>query len=110
VSHRNARLTVHGRRLIVDRVLRQGRARAHVAAEMGVSRQCVSHWITRFLTEGDQGLHERSSRPHRTPSRTPAATEAQVLAVRERERRGQDWLGAELGVPRPRRGSSGSNG
>src|SRR5690242_6176876 len=65
---------------------------------MGVSRQCVSHWVTRFLTEGEQGLHERSSRPHRTPSRTPAHTEAQVLALRERERRGQDWIGAELGL------------
>ena len=99
MSHRNARLTVHGRRLIVDRVLRQGRARAHVAAEMGVSRQCVSHWITRFLTEGDEGLHERSSRPRSCPTRTPALVEARVLAVREQQRRGQDWIGAELGVP-----------
>jgi transposase InsO family protein len=98
VSHRNARLTVHGRRLIVDRVLGQGRRRAHVAAEMGVSRQCVSHWISRYQAEGEDGLHDRSSRPHRTPSRTPAPIEAQVLALRKRERRGQDWIGAELGL------------
>ena len=36
MSHRNARLTVHGRRLLVDRV-RSGRPVAHVAAEMGIS-------------------------------------------------------------------------
>jgi transposase InsO family protein len=98
VSHRNARLTVHGRRLIVERVLHQGRPRAHVAAEMGVSRQCVGHWISRFLTEGEDGLLDRSSRPHTSPTRTPTQVEAQVLAVREQQRRGQDWIGPELGV------------
>jgi transposase InsO family protein len=98
VSHRNARLTVYGRRLIVERVLHQGRPRAHVAAEMGVSRQCVGHWITRFLTEGQDGLLDRSSRPHTSPTRTPTQVEAQVLAAREQQRRGQDWIGPELGV------------
>ena len=32
VSHANARLTVHGRQLLVDRVLLGGRRTAHVAA------------------------------------------------------------------------------
>jgi transposase len=58
VSHRHARLTVHGRRLIVERVLIQGRPRSHVAKEMGVSRQCVSRWITRYQAEGEAGLQE----------------------------------------------------
>jgi len=99
VPHRNARLTVHGRRLIIERVVHQGRPQAHVAAEMGVSRQCVSHWIGRFRTEGADGLHDRSSRPHTCPTRTPAEVEARVLAVREQQRRGQDWIGPELGIP-----------
>jgi transposase InsO family protein len=99
VAHRNARLTVHGRRLIVERVLSQGRARAHVAAEMGVSRQCVSHWIGRYLSEGEDGLQDRSSRPHSCPTRVSAEVETAVLAVRERERQGQDRIGPELGIP-----------
>jgi len=99
VSHRNARLTVHGRRLIVERVLVQGRPRSHVAKEMGVSRQCVSRWIARYQAEGEPGLQERSSRPHHPASRTCPEVEQRVLAVREDERRGQDWIGPELGVP-----------
>jgi transposase InsO family protein len=99
VSHRNARLTVHGRRLIVERVLVQGRPRSHVAKEMGVSRQCVSRWIARFQAEGEHGLQERSSRPRNSPERTSDAIESRVLAVREQQRRGQDWIGPELGVP-----------
>lgn len=99
VVHRNARLTEHGRRLIVERVLHQGRRRSHVAAERGVSRQCVSHWINRYLAEGDAGLADRSSRPRSCPTRTLAEVQAQILALRSEHRRGQDWIGAELGVP-----------
>jgi hypothetical protein len=40
VAHVNARLTVHGRRVLVERVVRDGRQVAHVAKELGISRQC----------------------------------------------------------------------
>jgi transposase InsO family protein len=72
---------------------------AHVAKAMGVSRQCAHRWIARFETEGDAGLLDRSSRPHRMPTRTATEVEAIVLAARVEHRRGQDWLGPELGVP-----------
>jgi len=98
VAHRNARLTVHGRRVVVDRVLEQGRPKSHVAKEMGVSRQCVAHWVGRYLAEGEDGLHDRSSRPHRSPTRTAAALEARVIELRNQQRRGQDWIGPELGL------------
>jgi len=55
--------------------------------------------VARFDAEGEAGLADRSSRPHASPGRTPAAVEAAVLAARHEHRRGQDWLGPELGVP-----------
>lgn len=72
---------------------------AHAAKAMGVSRQCAHRWLGRFDAEGEAGLWDRSSRPHRMPTRTSAEVEAAVLAARVEHRRGQDWLGAELGVP-----------
>ena len=99
VSHRNARLTVHGRRLIVHRVRELGMPVAHVARAMGVSRQCAHRWVARFDAEGDAGLHDRSSRPHSMPTRTSDDTEARIVAARMEHRRGQDWLAGELGVP-----------
>lgn len=99
MSHRNARLTVHGRRLLVRRVRDQGMPVAHVAKAMGVSRQCAHRWLKRYDTEGDAGLQDRSSRPHRMPSRTAPEVEAVVLDARRKHRRGQDWLGPELGLP-----------
>lgn len=99
MSHANARLTFHGRLTIVQRVRRQGRPQAHVAKEMGVSRKTVAHWVARHDAEGEAGLRDRSSRPHASPRRTSAQVEERVVALREQQRRGQDWLGPELGVP-----------
>jgi len=60
VAHRNARLTVHGRAVLVERVL-SGRPVAHVAAELGVSRATGYKWLARYRLEGPAGLVDRSS-------------------------------------------------
>jgi transposase InsO family protein len=98
VSHGSARLTVHGRLLIVQRH-QQGWKLAHIAAAMGVSRKCVRTWIARYDAEGAAGLQDRSSRPHSTPTRTPAAVEQRVLELRRTERRGRDRIADELAIP-----------
>jgi len=92
-------LTVHGRRLLVQRVVIDGRPCSHVAKELGISRQRAGVWITRYRSEGEAGLQDRSSRPHTSPTRTTGEIEAQVVAARAEHRRGQDWLAGELGVP-----------
>jgi transposase InsO family protein len=98
VSHRNARTTFQGRLLIVQRH-RAGWPQAHIAKAMGISRKCVKKWLDRHEAEGEAGLHDRSSRPHNCPHRTPAELEQRIVDLRQRERRGPDWVGAELGVP-----------
>lgn len=98
MSHRNARLTFQGRILLVQRH-QSGWKQAHLAAAMGVSRGCVKHWVDRFAAEGEAGLHDRSSRPHTSPTRTPGSVEQAVLELRATQRRGQDWIGPELGLP-----------
>jgi len=99
VSHRNARLTFHGRLLLVRRVLVEQRRPAHVAAEMGVSRTCVYTWVTRFKAEGEDGLHDRSSRPHASPNQTSAETEDRVVQARQELRGGPDRIAETTGVP-----------
>ena len=98
VSHGSARLTVHGRLLIVQRH-QAGWKQAHIAAAMGVSRKCVKIWIDRYATEGEAGLVTRSSRPHTTPTRTSDEVEQKVLAARAEHRDGPDVLGPKVGVP-----------
>lgn len=99
MSHGNARLTVHGRALLVRRVLEDGRPVAHVAKELGVSRQCAHRWVDRFRREGPAGLLDRSSRPHHSPTRTPDDVEQMILGLRRAERRGPLWLAERCGVP-----------
>ena len=97
MSHPNARLTVRGRLLIVERA-QAGWKQAHIAAAMGVSRQCVRRWLDRYQAEGEAGLHDRSSRPHHSPHRTAPPLEAAVLALRTRERLGRDAIADRLGL------------
>jgi transposase len=89
---------LHGRQLIVDRHSK-GWPKSHIAKAMGISRKCVATWIDRFESEGEAGLEDRSSRPHRSPNRTSVDVEDAIVAMRQDERRGQDWIGPELGVP-----------
>jgi transposase InsO family protein len=84
--------------LIVQRHA-SGWRQAHIAAAMGISRKCVRTWINRFQDEGEAGLVDRSSRPHTSPTRTSVEVEDRIVALRTDERRGPDWIGAELGVP-----------
>ncbi len=98
VAHAHARTTVHGRLLIVARY-RAGWPKAHIAAAMGLSRKCVSTWLDRYAAEGEAGLADRSSRPHHSPRRTACDVEDGIVQLRTQQRRGPDWIGAELGVP-----------
>jgi transposase len=88
--HRNAPLSIEGRRRLIE----PGRTRpiAHVAAEMGISRACASKWVNRYRQHGGLGLFDRSS----TPSRQPTATSADVVAQIEDLRRRNKWSASRI--------------
>jgi transposase InsO family protein len=91
-------LTVFGRTLLVERVC-SGRPVAHVAAEMGISRATAHKWLRRWRTEGEAGLTDRSSRPLRTPHRTPADIEDRICRLRTDRKLGPARIGPVLGLP-----------
>jgi transposase InsO family protein len=92
------RLSVFSRQLLVARV-RAGWPAAHVAEQLGISRATAYKWLRRYRSEGEAGLLDRSSRPHRSPHRLSAAREAEILAARSRWRYGPNRLGPLLGLP-----------
>jgi transposase InsO family protein len=98
VSHANARLTVHGRAELVRRVVEQGRPVAHVVVELNVSRATGYKWLARWRAEGEAGLHDRSSRARRLPGKTPAAREAQILALRAQRKLGPARIAPLVGL------------
>jgi transposase InsO family protein len=95
--HGNARLTLHGRLTLVERV-QAGRPVAHVAAEMGVSRATGYKWWARWRAEGVAGLGDRSSRPHRSPTRTPRNVERRIEVLRRVRKLGPARIGGIIGM------------
>jgi transposase InsO family protein len=90
--HKNARLTPHGRAWIVRQV-ESGQTPQVVGLTAGVCPRTVRKWVDRYRREGLSGLQDRSSRPHRLHKPTPAATIAQVEALRR-----QRWTGQQIAL------------
>lgn len=95
--HRNARLNLHGRRLLIARI-QQGRPIAHVADELGISRQTAYKWWGCWRRGGDAGLVDRSSRPRRCPTRTPRQIEEGVERLRRSRKLGPARIAGILGL------------
>ncbi|MEV4734046.1 IS481 family transposase [Saccharopolyspora sp. NPDC049426] len=99
MPHGNARLTFHGRCLLVRRVRWLYRPVAHVAKELGISRQCAHRWVARYDNEGWAGLHDRTSHPRTRPGQHSAVTEQRVITSRQRLRQGPHPIAADTGIP-----------
>jgi transposase InsO family protein len=95
--HPRAKLTVHGRRLLVTRVIHDGWTPARAAEAQGVSTATAYKWLHRWRAEGDAGLADRSCRPHTSPRRLPAEREQAIVAWRLTHRVGPHRIGWALG-------------
>jgi transposase InsO family protein len=94
--HKNARLTPHGRELIV-RQIESGQTPEAAARAAGVCPRTARKWVARFKAEGVEGLKDRSSRPHHLRRPTPAVIIGTVEALRRRRFTGKQ-IAAELGI------------
>jgi len=97
VSHANARLTPAGRSILVQRI-QSGRAVAHVAAEMGISRTTAWRWWRRFQAQGPAGLVDRSSIARSHSHRTGPCVETRVRIMRHLTRRGPVFIANKLSM------------
>ncbi len=97
-QHPNAPLTPVGRRRMVDCVLSGGWTVEATAGRFQVDAKTVRKWRDRFLAEGEPGLEDRSSRPHRSRNRTPGHVRRDVLRLRRERRWGADHIGYEVGL------------
>jgi transposase InsO family protein len=84
--------------LIVHR-LHQGQSVAEVAATLGVTSRTVRKWRDRFDAQGEAGLRDRSSRPHRSPCRLSTDQQRAIEALR-RQRLPGPAIARRLGLSR----------
>ena len=80
--HKNARTTRYSRAEMVRRVTELHEPSSAVATAFGVSTRTVAKWLARYRAEGEAGLADRPSRPHRLRKPTPPAIAEQIAALR----------------------------
>ena len=95
-SHKNAPMTPAGRLRMVQAVI-AGEPVAGVAARFGMDRKTVRKWLKRYRAEGQGGLTDRSSRPHRSPTAIARGTTQRVITLR-RQRRTMSSIARVLGI------------
>jgi len=93
--HANAVLAVRQRQRLCDLVA-AGATVTAAALAVGCSRQTASKWVNRW--RHGESLCDRSSRPHRSPRRTPVAVEEAILLVRELLQEGPHIIAGVLGL------------
>ena len=96
--HKNARMTVHGRALLVSRICNERWRVADAAQAAGVSERVAYKWLARYRTGGVAALNDRKPTPGSSPHRTPAETVARIEALR-RERLSGPAIARRLAMP-----------
>jgi transposase InsO family protein len=80
--HANARLSLKGRELLIDRVEHAGWSLVAAAEAAGISDRTARKWIARHRVEGRDGLFDRSSAPAVVANRTEERRVEVIAALR----------------------------
>jgi transposase InsO family protein len=80
--HANARLSLKGRELLIERVENAGWSLSAAAEAAGISDHTARKWIARYRAEGRDGLLDRSSAPGVVANRTDERRIQVIAALR----------------------------
>lgn len=80
--HANAKLSLNGRRLLIDRLEQQGWDIGQAAEAAGISVRTARKWLARWRAEGELGLLDRSSAPRMVANKTDERTVELIAALR----------------------------
>ena len=57
---------------------------AELCRRFGISRSIGYKWRARYAQVGEQGLQDRSRRPHNSPGELPEAVQQRIVQLRQR--------------------------
>jgi len=98
MTHANAPFAPEGRLRLARLIIEQGWSARRAAERFQCSPATATKWAARYRT--GLPMTDRSSRPHRFPSRSPQQLERRIVALRFTRRWGPHRIGFHLGVPR----------
>lgn len=97
--HANAVLTPRGRLLLARLIVDEGWPIVRAAEHFHVSWPTAKRWATRYAEMGAAGMGDRSSRPHRSPNRTPQPVLRRIVDLRWRHRLSPLAIASRLSMP-----------
>ena len=97
--HSGARTCPASRALLVQRVRELGWTVTGSAEAAGISRRTAHKWLSRYQTDDPVSLQDRSSRPRRSPGRTPVEWQQIMLLLRRTKMTGPQ-IARDLKRPR----------
>ena len=80
--HGNARLSVKGRELLIERIEGAGWSLSAAAEAAGISDRTARKWLARYRADGPAGLLDRSSAPSVVANRTDERRVEAIAALR----------------------------
>jgi transposase InsO family protein len=98
VSHANAALTPRHRLRMARAVVEDGWTVSYAAAVFNVAWPTANKWAERYREGGAAAMEDRSSRPHRSPRRTPQPVVRKIVHLRWKKRLGPVQIAGRLGL------------
>ena len=98
MAHANAALTPRGRLKLARLIVDQHWPVSQAAVRFQVSWPTAKRWSKRYREFGEAGMTDRSSRPHRTPAKTPQPLLRKIVHLRWKQRLGQLEIAARVGL------------
>ncbi|WP_432941056.1 IS481 family transposase [Kribbella sp. CA-253562] len=99
MSHVNAALTPRARLRLARLIVEQGWTYSAAATMFMVAPRTARKWAERYRAEGAAGMADRSSRPRRSPAKTPPRVVRRIVRLRWRRRFGPVQIAGRLGMP-----------
>ena len=99
MSHANAELTPRARLRLARLIVDDGWTIATAAKMFMVSWPTAKRWSSRYRKHGPAAMHDRPSRPHSSPSKTPDHVVRRIVALRWRLRLGPVQIAGRLAMP-----------
>ena len=97
-THKNALLSVSGRKAMVEMVLIDKKTKVASAEKFNVTPATVRKWVKRYVSEGESGLDDRSSRPHSSPRATPLEKVEEIVTMRKEGKLTGDHIARKLKI------------